>query len=240
MATLAEILALFPDNTTGAIDADDMRTAITEIWGRTAGTIPIEGLLFDTNGLDTGIAGHVHWESDVNTLGLEVSATGSLQVGQEQYVIGRNTTGSTILDGRAVQITGGQGNSTLVSLDDGEGDVIGLATEDIANNSNGRVTTFGIVHNLNTSAFTDGARVYATATGTLSTAVSASFVGVVLNAATTGGSILVFPSSPPHAAGTTAQRPVARPIGFRFYDTTLGIPVWWNGAAWANASGVVV
>lgn len=238
--TLAQMLALLPDNTTGDIDASDLRDIVTALSGRTDGTYPIPGLLFDTAGTDSGVAGHVHWDGTANTLELEVSATGSLQVGQEQWVYARNTSGATILDGRPVQITGGQGSNPVISLDDGEGDIVGVATEDIPNNSTGRVTTFGVVHDLNTSAFTDGARLYSTATGTLTASVTASFVGIVLNAAVSGGQILVFPSSPPHASGTTAQRPTARGIGFRFFDTTLGIPIWWNGAAWINASGVVV
>ncbi len=38
--TLDEILALLPDNTTGAIDAADLRTAVTELWNKPAGTTP--------------------------------------------------------------------------------------------------------------------------------------------------------------------------------------------------------
>lgn len=42
-------------------------------------------------------------------------------------------------------------------------------------------------------------------------------------------------------AGTTAQRPgTGLNIGQQFFDTTLGIPIWWNGTAWVNASGTVV
>lgn len=34
--TLEELLALLPDNTTGAIDADDLRTIVTELWNQGA------------------------------------------------------------------------------------------------------------------------------------------------------------------------------------------------------------
>lgn len=42
-------------------------------------------------------------------------------------------------------------------------------------------------------------------------------------------------------AGTTANRPttqlwVPRP----YFDTTLGLPIWWNGSNWIDASGSVV
>jgi len=41
--------------------------------------------------------------------------------------------------------------------------------------------------------------------------------------------------------GTTSQRPTVKlQIGQFFYDTTLGIPIWWSGSAWKNASGTAV
>ena len=41
--------------------------------------------------------------------------------------------------------------------------------------------------------------------------------------------------------GTTANRPTLNlQIGQFFYDTTLGIPIYWNGTVWKNASGTTV
>lgn len=41
--------------------------------------------------------------------------------------------------------------------------------------------------------------------------------------------------------GTTAARTAQqRVVGQFFFDTTLGIPIWWNGSAWVNASGTPV
>jgi hypothetical protein len=43
------------------------------------------------------------------------------------------------------------------------------------------------------------------------------------------------------AFGITADRPVLeRQIGQFYFDTTLGIPIWWNGTVWKNASGTTV
>lgn len=42
-----------------------------------------------------------------------------------------------------------------------------------------------------------------------------------------------------NVVGTTAQRPSAS-LGQRYYDTTLGKPIWWNGTAWKDASGTTV
>jgi hypothetical protein len=45
----------------------------------------------------------------------------------------------------------------------------------------------------------------------------------------------------PTNAGTTAQRPVSGLVpGLQFYDTTLGIPIWYNGTVWKNAAGTTV
>jgi hypothetical protein len=41
--------------------------------------------------------------------------------------------------------------------------------------------------------------------------------------------------------GATADRPTqSLQIGQQFYDTTLGIPIWYNGTVWKNASGTTV
>src|SRR3546814_21192465 len=86
--TLAQILALFPDNSTGAIDASDVRDALTAIFERTDGTNPIPALLFDTAGVSPGIPGHLHWNGTENTLGIDVSATGGLPVRWEERRVG--------------------------------------------------------------------------------------------------------------------------------------------------------
>lgn len=46
-------------------------------------------------------------------------------------------------------------------------------------------------------------------------------------------------------AGTTAERPINTgspklQTGQYYFDTTLGIPIWWNGTNWVNASGTTV
>lgn len=48
MATLDDLLARFPDNTSGEIGADDMRYAITELWNYIASVqSTLNGLVFD-------------------------------------------------------------------------------------------------------------------------------------------------------------------------------------------------
>lgn len=42
------------------------------------------------------------------------------------------------------------------------------------------------------------------------------------------------------ASGTTARRPTTKTVGYQYYDTTLGKPIWWNGTVWKDAAGVTV
>jgi len=52
-------------------------------------------------------------------------------------------------------------------------------------------------------------------------------------------SFLVAISTPQN--GTTANRPTLNlQIGQFYYDTTLGIPIYWNGTVWKNSSGTTV
>src|SRR3546814_190811 len=146
MATLAEILDLLPDNDAGDIDAADVRAAVTALWHRTDGTDPIEGLLFDTaNPLLGNEEGRVHWNTDEGTLDVDQSLTSAIQVGYELRINVRNNSGATILNGRAVRISGNVGNQPTIALDDGQGMIRGLTTKDIPNNANGNVTVFGLV-----------------------------------------------------------------------------------------------
>lgn len=37
--------------------------------------------------------------------------------------------------------------------------------------------------------------------------------------------------------GITENRPTTPKLYQCYFDSTLGIPVWWNGASWVDASG---
>lgn len=104
----------------------------------------------------------------------------TLQVGQEQYIRARNNTGATITNGQAVRILGSQGTNTTVELAIATGSlqaqVVGLATHDIENNSFGYITSFGVVNDVDTSAFNDGDEVF------LSPVISGGLTGVSPNA----------------------------------------------------------
>lgn len=92
-----------------------------------------------------------------------------LQVGQEQVVRVLNKTGVQIDNGDVVYINGSQGNRPTVALADADGahpaDVpTGVATEDIADNASGYITTQGLVRDIDTSSWAAGTVLYLSTT----------------------------------------------------------------------------
>jgi hypothetical protein len=80
-------------------------------------------------------------------------------------VLVRNTTGATLTKGTAVYISGATGQNPTVSKalatsDATSAQTLGLMSADLANNTNGYVTVIGLITNINTSAYTDGAQLY--------------------------------------------------------------------------------
>ena len=41
-------------------------------------------------------------------------------------------------------------------------------------------------------------------------------------------------------SGATAERPANPVVSQTFFDTTLGIPIWFDGTNWINAAGATV
>jgi len=131
---------------------------------------------------------------------LAVSQTSPASVLVEQV---RNTTGATLTKGTAVYISGATGQIPTVSKALATGDAtsaqtLGLITSDLANNANGFVTIIGLVTNINTSAYTDGAQLYLSPTtaGTLTATKPYApqhlvYMAVVAHAHPTQGKLLV-------------------------------------------------
>ena len=117
---------------------------------------------FDTTYADGVAEGKLQWNIEDGTL--EFGLPGgqvNLQIGQEQVIRCRNTTGSLIDNGAVVYITGASGNKPLISLADATASatssVLGVATEDIADNANGYVTISGLVRDVDTDGMATGA-----------------------------------------------------------------------------------
>lgn len=112
--------------------------------------------------------GRVYYDFNDNTLNYYGEFEGtSLNIGQENWIRVRNQSGATILNGRVVKIVGATGQTPLVQLARADADdvdtVIAFTTMDIPNNGFGVVTSFGIVRDIDTSAFSDGDVAYLSA-----------------------------------------------------------------------------
>lgn len=153
----------------------------------------------------TWVEGRLFYDQNSHSLAYYNDASNvTVNVGRESITRVRNSTGSTILNGRVVYISGATGQAPRVSLAQANSGttsrVIGVATEDIANNGVGYVTTSGEVHDLDTSAFADGDTVYLSATtaGALTTIRQGVpnynvLVGTILYAHPVNGILLVHP-----------------------------------------------
>ena len=128
----------------------------------TANNVNVDVVNFDLNPIVPTSVGSLYWDNVNKTLSLidGVGAT-TLQIGQEERVLIKNTTGTTLTDGQIVYITGATGNLPSVSLASALNETtsaatLGMVTETITNGSSGFVTITGLVNGLNTLAFNEG------------------------------------------------------------------------------------
>lgn len=156
----------------------------------------------------TGTQGTVSWNADEETL--DVIQNGAvLQLGQEVQYHCKNQTGSTIANGTAVMAVGTLGASGRIKIAPMDGTVqsnakffLGVATEDIANGDDGKVTHFGKVRGIDTSAWSDGDVLWVsdTTAGALTNTQPAQYkigmpVAFVINSHAANGTIFVRASS---------------------------------------------
>jgi len=149
--------------------------------------------------------GQLYWDVANVTPSVPLNANVTLQMGQEMYIRAVNKTGVQINDGQVVYVNDAQGNNPTIALANSDSVntsiVVGVATENIAINGTGFVTTFGIVNGFNTSTFNDGDALYLnTISGQLSNTIptpphNVVKVAIALNS-TINGKIFVQPSEP--------------------------------------------
>ena len=110
---------------------------------------------FDTAYTPTGSepAGSLYWNETDFTLDL-VQNGAVLQVGQEMNKKVRNATGGTLTEGTVVYENGQLGNRATIapaqSDTEATAKITGVLTEDILNNTDGKVTTIGLVRQIKT------------------------------------------------------------------------------------------
>lgn len=156
---------------TGAASSTD--NAISRFDGTGGKTLQNSGVTIDDNDKMEGVsniafdtaspqavaaAGEMAWNTDEDTLDLQISSNVTLQIGQESLWNVRNNTVSTITDGTVVYASGTIGASGRITVAPFIADrsitgmfFIGIATEDIAPSADGKVTHFGKVRGLDTT-----------------------------------------------------------------------------------------
>lgn len=141
-------------------------TNITSLGGITGGISSPDFIQFDTAAAATGAVGKLLWNDTDGTLEFQMKGgNATLQIGQEEVIRVTNQSGSAMVDGQVVYITGSTGNHLNVTLAQANSEAtssktIAVVTEPIANNQSGFATSSGLVRNLNTSALTEGAAVW--------------------------------------------------------------------------------
>ena len=151
----------------------DTSTATTKKITREEFFKSVDYIALDTaNGLASPTDGQLTWNTTYNTLAVGLNGGNVvMHVGQDNYYRVRNQTGSTIPVGTVVRFAGSLGNSGILLaapfIANGTYNshtVMGVTAEAIANNANGLVSHFGEIRGINTSAYTDGAILYASPT----------------------------------------------------------------------------
>jgi hypothetical protein len=172
-------------------------------WLRLDGTNgPQHSIQWDLTPTASPTEGLMYWNVDDGTLNLGMPGGNvNLQLGQEMLVRARNETGVQINNGQVVIISGASGGKPLLTLADADLSTahrtLGVATEDIAHNSNGYVNTQGTVRDFDTSSFSAGDTVYLsqTAGGLTATAPSSPAhkikIGTILVSSVGNGELLV-------------------------------------------------
>jgi hypothetical protein len=124
-------------------------------------------------------------------------------IGQENILRVKNETGSTIQNGTPVRITGANGDTTALvapaqanNLTNSK--VFGVTTSEILNNEYGYATVYGELHDIDTSIFNVGDRLYLSDSvlGGLTTTLPSIevFIAYVLKSHETDGEILIVTS----------------------------------------------
>lgn len=185
--------------------------------------------------------GNVWYDATAEALSVQDDISGtSIQLGHETILKVRNTTGSTIVNGSAVYINGATGQIPTIALAKADAAatsrLVGIATHDIANNTNGKITIYGVVNDLNTSAFSEGATVYLSATvagaftATAPTGVNQRVtVGVIASSHVSTGKLVVISlgalsspdlATPPPIGNTTPNTGAFSAVAVNFVDST--------------------
>jgi len=155
------------DGDISGLTADNVQDAVDEVVELVNQSLiqPVDHIEFSQTPVGVCDIASMQWNPDYGTL--EVGMPGGnvcLQIGQENLLRCRNSSGVTIPNGASVFVSGSTGQTPQITLADASSsdtsDMIGVATETIADNAFGYVCTFGLVRGIDTSAFSEGQEIW--------------------------------------------------------------------------------
>lgn len=141
---------------------------------------------------------------NMNKSTYDVDNGGVVDSAEAIQIIVRNSTGVTLTKGQVVYLSGATGNRPNVVLSQAHTEAtssktIGIVVSNISNNSDGYVATNGTLHDLDTSAFADGAALWLSAAtaGAMTSTIPAEpnhtvFIGYVARAHPTQGRLVIL------------------------------------------------
>lgn len=205
--------------------------------GEVALTSGLDKIGFDLTAGASVAQGELAWNADEETLDLGLNGA-VLQLGQEMHYHVKNTTGVQIDDGTAVMAIGTIGGSGRILIGKMDGSSIanakfflGIATEDIADGTDGKVTSWGKVRGINTDSWNEGDVLW----------VDNAVLGGLTNIQPTSGSRLpiAFVITKSINNGTIAVRATDGTYFAESHDTvftslTTDDIIKWDGTNWVN------
>lgn len=143
----------------------DQSNIVTSVNGQT-GTVVLNAADVGALATATSSDGSITVNQVGTNIDLTVSAASPASTLLTQV---RNTTGATLTKGTVVYISGATGqiatvSKALATSDATSAQTLGMITADLANNTNGYVTVFGLIEDIDTSAYADGAQLYLSGT----------------------------------------------------------------------------
>jgi hypothetical protein len=188
-------------------DASISRWRISDVYPQTTVATNVTGDYITLSGsTQTHTRGRLYYDTNCECLKFFNNETNvSLDFGQEQWARVVNHSGVTITNGAAVYFTGATNSIATVAMANGlnlaNARAFGLATMDITNGGIGFVTKLGAVNNLNTTNWTNGAKLFlggvsGQLTNSPPTVGAQYFVGVVTSSNATAGIVEVSPTPP--------------------------------------------
>jgi hypothetical protein len=187
----------------GSASGTPLNIANTLVSRSASGSFQIGAIDFHTASPVASAVGRMTWDDGEGTVSLGLlGGQTTLEVGQEEIARCYNGTGSTLSPGQVVRISGVQGQRPVIALataanEMGSSKTFGIVTETILDQQEGFVATFGIVPNVDTSAFAEGDALWLSASAGQVTNVMPTqpyhgvFIGYCLKSAPSSGRIFV-------------------------------------------------